>query len=277
MVLQQVASAKTEAQVKIDPAYINPVDELHEGRKKVQLSLTPPNYKIEQSFKLKRSEKQKALVQRRVKLAEENCLARAIYFVARSKSELGQVAVAKTILDRVKSREYPNTICGVVYQGSGSDSSCEFSFACDGVPDDILNAAEWVTAKRIAQGAIAGYNVANTGPVAVAPDKPTVLAPPGYGPIEASSGSGYDIQIGTFLTQSEAQKVRQRLRAQHGEITAGLQELVVPTTIDGGTRYSVRVGPMFSRERANQACSSLFAAGERDCVVRALGPDLEVR
>ena len=86
----------------------------------MQLALTPPKSKIEQSFKLKRSEKQKAVAQRRVQLAEENCLARAIYFEARSESELGQLAVAKVILNRVKDPEYPNTICGVVYQGSGS-------------------------------------------------------------------------------------------------------------------------------------------------------------
>ena len=64
--------------------------------------MTPPVWKLESTFKMKRSEKQKIIAQRRVRLAEENCLAKAIYFEARSESELGQLAVAKVILNRVK-------------------------------------------------------------------------------------------------------------------------------------------------------------------------------
>ncbi len=89
-------------------------------------------------------------------MAEENCLARAVYFEARSESELGQIAVAKVILNRVKDPEYPNTICGVVYQGSGRRNSCQFSFACDGLPDDVKSATSWAKAKSIARKAIAG-------------------------------------------------------------------------------------------------------------------------
>jgi len=121
-----------------------------------RLALAPSPSKIEQTFKLKRSEKQKVIAQRRVRLAEENCLARAVYFEARSESELGQLAVAKVILNRVKDPDYPKTICGVVYQGSGSRNSCQFSFACDGLPDDVKQPAAWANSKRIAQMAIAG-------------------------------------------------------------------------------------------------------------------------
>jgi spore germination cell wall hydrolase CwlJ-like protein len=64
--------------------------------------------------------------------------------------------VAKVILNRVKDPEYPNTICGVVYQGSGRRNSCQFSFACDGLPDDVRSASAWANSKRIAQKALAG-------------------------------------------------------------------------------------------------------------------------
>ena len=121
-----------------------------------KLNLTPSAAKIEETFKLKRSDNQKVIAQRRVRLAEENCLARAVYFEARSESELGQLAVAKVILNRVKDPDYPNTICGVVYQGSGSRNSCQFSFACDGLADDVKQPAAWANSKRIAQKAIAG-------------------------------------------------------------------------------------------------------------------------
>jgi spore germination cell wall hydrolase CwlJ-like protein len=121
-----------------------------------KLSLTPSKAKIEQSYKLKRGEKQKVIAARRVRLAEENCLARAIYFEARSETELGQLAVAKVILNRVKDPDYPKSICGVVYQGSGTRNSCQFSFACDGLPDDVKQPAAWANSKRIALKALAG-------------------------------------------------------------------------------------------------------------------------
>ena len=121
-----------------------------------RLALAPSPSTIEKSFKLKRSEKQAVVAQRRIRLAEENCLARAVYFEARSESEIGQMAVAKVILNRVKSPNYPKSICGVVYQGSNRRNSCQFSFACDGLPDDVRQPEAWAQAKSIAQRAVSG-------------------------------------------------------------------------------------------------------------------------
>ena len=163
------------AKVQIIPASIELKAEDAEPRKKI-IALAPSKAKVEQVFKLKRgdgkavsatrsgekvvtatrSEKQKDVAKRRVALAEENCLARAVYFEARSESELGQLAVAKVILNRVKDPDYPKTICGVVYQGSGRRNSCQFSFACDGLPDDVKSASSWANAKRVAGKALAG-------------------------------------------------------------------------------------------------------------------------
>jgi spore germination cell wall hydrolase CwlJ-like protein len=122
-------------------------------KKQLAIATTP---KLETTFKLQKTQKQKVIAQRRVRLAEENCLARAIYFEARSESELGQLAVAKVILNRTKDPNYPRTICGVVYQGSDRRNSCQFSFACDGMPDDVRNKAAWDRSKRVAQRALAG-------------------------------------------------------------------------------------------------------------------------
>src|SRR5262249_55147837 len=96
------------------------------------------------------------IAQRRVRLAEENCLAKAVYFEARNEPELGQLAVAKVVLNRVKDPLFPKSICGVVYQGSDHRNSCQFSFACDGLPDDVNNQGAWTQAKRIAERALAG-------------------------------------------------------------------------------------------------------------------------
>jgi len=149
--------------VKITPAAINLKEDAVTSAKKEpvepvirKLALTPSAAKIERSYKLKRTDRQKVVAARRVRLAEENCLARAIYFEARSETELGQLAVAKVILNRVKDPDFPKTICGVVYQGSGARNSCQFSFACDGLPDDVKQPAAWANSKRIALKALAG-------------------------------------------------------------------------------------------------------------------------
>jgi spore germination cell wall hydrolase CwlJ-like protein len=155
------AEPKAEEDVVIVPAAVNLNDDQKLEPEKAVLAPSPQQ--VEKAIKLKRSaskskdkETQKAIAQRRVQLAEENCLARAIYFEARSESELGQIAVAKVVLNRVKDPEYPNTICGVVYQGSGRRNSCQFSFACDGLPDDVKSATSWAQAKRLAKKTIAG-------------------------------------------------------------------------------------------------------------------------
>jgi len=44
------------------------------------------------------------------------CLARNIYFEARNQSVLGQHAVAWVTVNRVKHRNWPNTVCKVVHQ-----------------------------------------------------------------------------------------------------------------------------------------------------------------
>jgi spore germination cell wall hydrolase CwlJ-like protein len=123
---------------------------------KVRLAPTPPVWELESTHKAKRVAKQKIIAPKRTRLAEENCLAKAIYFEARTETELGQLAVAKVILNRVKDPLYPKSICGVVYQGSDRRNSCQFSFACDGMPDDVRNQTAWANSKRIAEKALAG-------------------------------------------------------------------------------------------------------------------------
>lgn len=44
------------------------------------------------------------------------CLSLNIYHEARSESERGQLAVATVTMNRYKDKEYPNHICGVVYE-----------------------------------------------------------------------------------------------------------------------------------------------------------------
>ena len=69
------------------------------------------------------------------------CMAAALYHEARGESTMGQLAVARVILNRARSRAYPNSICGVVYQNAERANRCQFSFACDGLSDYPRNPA----------------------------------------------------------------------------------------------------------------------------------------
>ncbi|MCB1507486.1 MAG: cell wall hydrolase [Hyphomicrobiaceae bacterium] len=84
------------------------------------------------------------------------CLATGIYFEARGEPVRGQVAVAQVIMNRVRHEEFPNTICGVVYQNRHWRNRCQFSFACDGIRDRILSPAAWETARSVARQVLSG-------------------------------------------------------------------------------------------------------------------------
>jgi spore germination cell wall hydrolase CwlJ-like protein len=60
------------------------------------------------------------------------CLAEALYFEARGETVKGQFAVAEVIMNRVDSAEFPDSICGVVNQGTGRKYQCQFTYTCDG-------------------------------------------------------------------------------------------------------------------------------------------------
>jgi len=83
------------------------------------------------------------------------CLAENIYFEARAESIEGKAAVANVTRNRVNSSLFPNSYCGVVYQGPVRESwktkqdpnlepvyypikhRCQFSWYCDGKKDVI--------------------------------------------------------------------------------------------------------------------------------------------
>ncbi len=82
---------------------------------------------------------------------QRRCLATAIYFEARGEPTRGQVAVAQVVMNRVRSTLYPDTICGVVYQGSHRRTGCQFSFTCDRKADIAKDKVKWRMANELAQ------------------------------------------------------------------------------------------------------------------------------
>jgi uncharacterized membrane protein len=89
------------------------------------------------------------------RIIDESCLAAAVYFEARSESQLGQLAVATVILNRVRASNSSSSICGVVYKGASHFNACQFSFACDGKSDVPEDARAWETARAVTALALA--------------------------------------------------------------------------------------------------------------------------
>jgi len=86
----------------------------------------------------------------------EKCLAEAVYFESRGEVKRGQIAVAQVVMNRVFSGFYPNNVCGVVYQNAHRKLACQFTFACDGIPDKIEEPDMWEQAKEIARDMLDG-------------------------------------------------------------------------------------------------------------------------
>ena len=88
---------------------------------------------------------------------QATCLAKNMYYEARSQGLAGQLAVSLVVLNRVKDKRFPNTICEVIHQGPVRESwktrgkdvpdservywprkhKCQFSWYCDGKKDVI--------------------------------------------------------------------------------------------------------------------------------------------
>jgi spore germination cell wall hydrolase CwlJ-like protein len=93
-----------------------------------------------------------------------DCLAQAIYYEARSEGEDGQRAVAQVVLNRVRHPAWPNSVCGVVYQGPMRvGGGCQFTFTCDGSLRYAPAGAAWDEARRIAAEALGGRTFAAVG------------------------------------------------------------------------------------------------------------------
>ena len=100
-----------------------------------------------------------------------NCLALNIYHEAAVETNKGKLAVAFVTLNRMYSDRFPNSICGVVYDAKYSSwwkenhdkevpllNRCQFSWFCDGKPDEVRSEKAFETITRIATYAVLNYN-----------------------------------------------------------------------------------------------------------------------
>ena len=91
---------------------------------------------------------------------EWKCLADALYFEARGESVMGQFAVAEVIVNRASSSKFPDTVCGVVKQGTNkSRYRCQFTFMCDGLLESIDDKSSYARAGKIAHMTLWDINI----------------------------------------------------------------------------------------------------------------------
>lgn len=75
-----------------------------------------------------------------------DCLAENIYYEAGVESDQGKLAVALVTLNRVKSEQFPKTICGVVKERN--ERTCQFSWYCE--PKKQINKSVYNRSREIA-------------------------------------------------------------------------------------------------------------------------------
>ncbi len=84
------------------------------------------------------------------------CLSEALYFEARGETVKGQFAVAEVILNRVKSARFPDSVCGVIRQGTGKRHQCQFTYTCDGHKEVIREPSAYARVAKVARAMLDG-------------------------------------------------------------------------------------------------------------------------
>jgi spore germination cell wall hydrolase CwlJ-like protein len=95
--------------------------------------------------------------------SELMCMAQAVYYESAREPLEGQLAVAEVIANRMQDHRYPDTACGVVFQGATRTTGCQFTFTCDGAMKTKPKGENWDRAKRIAAHVLMNLNEERTG------------------------------------------------------------------------------------------------------------------
>lgn len=85
-----------------------------------------------------------------------HCLSEALYFEARGETVKGQFAVAEVIMNRVKSARFPDSLCGVIRQGTGKRYQCQFTYTCDGHAEVINEPQAYERVSKVARAVMDG-------------------------------------------------------------------------------------------------------------------------
>ena len=91
------------------------------------------------------------------------CLTQGIYYEAALEPTEGQEAVAQVILNRVRDLNYPNSICGVVFEGADRTTGCQFSFTCMGALAQAPVGWAWKRSQIVAERMLSGHVATKVG------------------------------------------------------------------------------------------------------------------
>ncbi len=142
------ALSEASLQNSEDMAWLETAEAFHERE-----NLNTPTMTVSLNLDLDTHEQ---LSQAEFQTDEHQCMAEAIYYEARSETRSGQKAVGEVILNRVASKHYPNTVCGVVYEGSERSTGCQFTFTCDGSMDKNPYGNHWARSQEVATTVLTG-------------------------------------------------------------------------------------------------------------------------
>jgi spore germination cell wall hydrolase CwlJ-like protein len=126
-----------------------------------EVTVTSVPIELPQDVAKQLQDSQEIIKQKKIK--DIDCLALNVYHESRSDNLAGQFAVADVVLNRVRNRRWPNSICDVVHQGPVSSwwlthherkvpikNRCQFSWYCDGKDDTPNNVQAWQKALTVA-------------------------------------------------------------------------------------------------------------------------------
>jgi hypothetical protein len=110
---------------------------------------------------------------------------------------------------------------------------------------------------------------AATAPQPAEQQQAALPTPPPGTEISKGALSGFIIQLASYKTEADALAEYERLHQLHESIISGLTPSVQKADLGtNGTFYRLHLGSFPSKQAAKSACTSLLAAGERDCLVK---------
>ncbi|MGI9373523.1 MAG: SPOR domain-containing protein [Hyphomicrobiales bacterium] len=83
------------------------------------------------------------------------------------------------------------------------------------------------------------------------------------------SDGAYIVQLAAYKDEGSARSGYSDLQGRHPSILGSYQPIISQTKVGSfGTFYRLQVGPISNSQSARQMCSTLLAAGEKDCTVK---------
>ena len=90
------------------------------------------------------TETEQVIERQRLARIEQDCMTEALWHEGRGESQIGQLAIAEVIFNRIDNKDFPDTVCDVVHEKVTRDyehyttNRCQFSYYCDNISDEIV-------------------------------------------------------------------------------------------------------------------------------------------